>query len=218
MNNAKNNVSQAFKNNQKMNDISQPITRAASKSKDYSDKMNNASAPSMSRTPQAPRQPQPQTQQTSKATGRPIKPMSNTPRLDKATTGVKRLPGLPEEFDLDAVLDAMADGLNEGRGMAAGKSDYDKMRDRNAAAGHTPGNTYATAQRRMRTGLQRGKKKDRGAKTGGKPAWMTDEQWLAHTKGQLALKRPESVAGKRQRDNDAMEKAERGGTKNNRGS
>ena len=47
---------------------------------------------------------------------------------------------------------------------------------------------------------------------------MSDEQWLAHTKGQLALKRPESVAGKRARDNEAQDKAELGGTKNNRGS
>ena len=203
MNKADNNVQQAFKNNQQMNDISKPITRAASKSKDFSDKMNKAPTPSMSRTPKAP------------VTPKTPKPMD---RIDKATTGVKRLPGLPEEFNLDAVLDAMADGLNEGRGMAAGKSDYDKMRERNKEAGMTPGNTYATAQRRMRSGLQRGKKKDRGAKTGGKPAWMSDEQWLAHTKGQLALKRPESVAGKRARDNEAQDKAELGGTKNNRGS
>ena len=115
-------------------------------------------------------------------------------------------------------LDAMADGLTEGRGLSGDKDDYQKMRDRNANAGHTPGNTYATAQRRMRSDLLRGKKKERGEKKGGKPAWMSDEQWLAHTKGQLAFKRPDSVAGKRQRDNDAMEKAERGGTKNNRGS
>ena len=139
-------------------------------------------------------------------------------RIDKATSGIKPFAGIPEETML---RDLMGDLLDEGRGLAAGKSDYDKMRDRNAAAGMTPGNSYATAQRRMRSGMLRGKKKERGAVTG-KPNWMTDEQWQEHkkatTKADLARKHPGTAAGKRAADNDAMDRAELGGTKNNRGS
>ena len=134
MNNAQNNVQQAFKNNQQMDKVSEPMRRAASKSKDFSDKMNQAGTPSMSRTPQQPQAP------------KPVKPMD---RIDKATTGVKRLPGLPEEFDLDKVLDAMCEGLPEPKRNYL--KDMDPYDPRRAPRDHAPGAPLPPAD--MRPGI-----------------------------------------------------------------
>ena len=126
-----------------------------------------------------------------------------------------------EEFDLDAVLDAMVDGLFESGGLGAGKSDAEKSAARNANAGYKPDNTFASAQRQMRGDRLRGQKKVPGHKVP-RAKHLTPAQDLAHrtgmTKARLADKYSGTAAGRRQIANNSLEAAERGGTKNNRGS
>ena len=192
-----NNTQQAFGNSQ-INKVSQPIARGTSKLRDAADKMNKAASPnpqSFSRNP----------------IKTPTKPMT---RLDKATSNVGK-------WEEEVLADLMADFLGEGRGLSGDKDDYQKMRDRNANAGMTPGNTYATAQRRMRSGVLRGQKKQPGVKVP-KPTHLTPAQELEHrtgmTKARLAQKHSGTAAGRRQIANNAMDAAELGGSKNNRGS